>query len=188
MNHAFLTGKTVYLQGLEKDDLPNLKKWICDENVTRFLESGIFPPSIDQLVENYEHEIKNQNNIPFLVISRKENLPIGWGGLYEINWIKRSAELRFFIGETKFWKMTAALESEKLLLQYAFETLNMHKVTGGANVENKGSWKVIERVGFVKEGILRDTVYRNGKYYDAYIYSMLRNEYDKLYGTKSNVS
>ena len=184
MKYAFLTGETVYLRGLEKDDLPNLKNWLCDEKVTRFLESGTFPSSIEQFIEQYENEIKNQKNVLFLVMSKKENIPIGWGGLYEINWIKRSAELRFFIGETQFWKITAALESEKLLLQYAFETLNMHKVTGGANVENKGSWKIIERIGFVKEGVLRDSVYRNGKYYDVYIYSMLRNEYEKLYGVK----
>lgn len=185
MKYAFLTGKTVYLRSLEKDDLCNIKKWLCDEKVTKFLESGTFPPYNDKLIEQYENENKTQNNVPFLVVSKKENIPIGWAGLYNIDWIKRSSELRFFIGETQFWKMTAALETEKLLLEYAFEKLNMHKVTGGANVENKGSWKIIERAGFVKEGILRDNVYRNGKYYDVYIYSILISEYKKLYGIKS---
>ena len=183
MEYAFLIGKSVYLRGLEKNDLSNLKKWISDEKVTKFLETGYFPPSDEKLFEQYENEMKLQKDVSFLVLSKKENIPIGWGGLYEINWIKRSAELRFFIGETKFWKITAALESEKLLLQYAFEKLNLHKVTGGANVENKGSWKIIERIGFVKDGVLRDSVFRNGRYYDVYTYSMLEDEYVKLYGT-----
>ena len=93
--------------------------------------------------------------------------------------------LRFFIGDTKFWNMTSALESFKLLLEYSFKKLNLHKVTAGANVENKNSWKIIERIGFVKEGTIRDTIYRNGKYYDAYFYSILRNEYQKIYDSKS---
>jgi len=185
MKNAFLTGKTVYLRGMEKEDLQLLKKWICDEKVTHYLETGALPPSIERLNEEYEQELKTQKNISFLVISKKKDIPIGWGGLYIIDWIKRSSELRFFIGETKYWNMTAALESEKLLFQYAFEKLNLHKVFAGANVENKGSWKVLERLGFVKEGVFRDTVYRNGKYYDAYMYSILRSEYDKIYGSKS---
>ncbi len=188
MKYAFLIGNTVYLRAIEKEDLQLLKKWICDEKVTHYLETGARPPSTELLNEEYEQGLKTQKDVSFLLISKKKDIPIGWGGLYNIDWIKRSSELRFFIGETKFWKMTAALESEKLLLQYAFEKLNLHKVIGGANVENKGSWKVMERVGFVKEGVFRDAVYRNGKYYDAYMYSILRSEYDKIYGSKSKRS
>jgi RimJ/RimL family protein N-acetyltransferase len=139
---------------------------------------------MELLNEEFDNGLKTQKDIAFLVISKKKDVSIGWGGLYNIDWIKRSAELRFFIGNTEFWKMTAALESEKLLLEYGFDKLNLHKITGGANVENKGSWKVIERVGFVKEGVFRDAVYRNGKYYDAFMYSILRTEYEKLYGKK----
>jgi len=185
MKHPFLTGNTVYLRGLERSDLELLKRWISDEKVTHYLETGTFPLSIERLNEDYENELKNQKDISFLVIFKKSDTPIGWGGLYNTDWIKRSSELRFFIGETKHWKLTAALESQKLLLQYAFEKLNLHRVTGGANVENKGSWKVLERIGFVKEGVFRDVVYRNGKYYDAYMYSMLRKEYEKLYLNKT---
>ncbi|MBT5772300.1 MAG: GNAT family N-acetyltransferase [Flavobacteriaceae bacterium] len=183
MNFSFLTGNSVYLRGLEKDDLIYLKEWLCDEKVTHYLESGVWPLSIEQLDKQYLNELNN--NISFLVILKNQDKPIGWGGLYDINWIKRSAELRFFIGDTKFWNMTSALESFKLLLEYSFKKLNLHKVTAGANVENKNSWKIIERIGFVKEGTIRDTIYRNGKYYDAYFYSILRNEYQKIYDSKS---
>lgn len=179
MKFSFLTGKSVYLRGLEEDDLVHLKEWLCNEKVTHYLEFGAWPPSIEQLTKQYVSDTKNE--VSFLVLSKNRDKPIGWGGLYEINWIKRSAELRFFIGETKFWNMTIALESFKLLLDYSFKKLNLHKVTAGANVENKNSWKIIERVGFVKEGTLRDAVFRNGKYYDAYIYSILEKEFDKSY-------
>jgi len=170
------------MRGMERTDLEFLKKWISNEKVTHYLETGDRPPTIERLNEQFDRESKSQNDIPFMVIHQKGNVPIGWGGLYDINWIKRSCEMRFFIGETKYWKLTAVLESEKLLIQYAFEKLNLHKVRAGANIENKGSWKVLEREGFVKEGVFRDSVYRNGKYYDVYVYSMLRKEYDKLYG------
>lgn len=183
MKFSFLNGNSVYLRGLEKDDLIYLKEWLCNEKVTHYLEFGVFPPSIEQLAKQYDNE--SNNDISFLVVLKNRDKPIGWGGLYDINWIKRSAELRFFIGETKFWNMTSALDSFKLLLEYSFKKLNLHKVTAGANVENKNSWKILERIGFVKEGTIRDTIYRNGKYYDAYFYSILRNEYQKIYDAKS---
>jgi RimJ/RimL family protein N-acetyltransferase len=183
MKFPFITGKIVTLQGLEIEDLNYLKKWLCNSQVTNFLEQGIFPPSIEQLSKQYETE--SEKNISFMVFLKNQNTPIGWGGLYEINWIKRSAELRFFIGDPKHWNLTSALESFKLLLEYAFNKLNLHKISAGANIENKNSWKIIERVGFVKEGTIRDTVYKNGRYYDAYFYSILRNEFEKLYGIKT---
>ena len=183
MKFSFLTGNSVYLRGLEKDDLIYLKEWLCNEKVTHYLEFGVWPPSIEQLSKQYEND--SNDDVSFLVVSKNGDKPIGWGGLYDINWIKRSAELRFFIGDTKFWNMTFTLESFQLLLEYSFKKLNLHKVTAGANVENKNSWKVIERIGFVKEGTIRDTIYRNGKYYDAYFYSILINEYEKIYNSKS---
>jgi len=60
----------------------------------------------------------------------------------------------------------------------------MNKIQAGANAENPRSWKMLERLGFVSEGTFRDGVFRNGKYYDTHMYSMLRIEYDKLYSNE----
>ncbi|MEK6858024.1 MAG: GNAT family protein, partial [Nanoarchaeota archaeon] len=74
-------------------------------------------------------------------------------------------------------------EVTKLLVQYAFDKLNLNKVYLGVNVENIGAVKSYEKTGFVHEGRLREEVYRNGRYYDVHKMSILRSEWLK---TKSN--
>ena len=181
MKAPFLQGKIIYLTGMERSDLELLKKWINNEKVTYLLETGDFPPTIDRLKKQYDREINEKNDVSFIVRFKKNDKPIGWGGLYDIRWIKHSCELRFFIGEPKYWIVSAALDGMSVLMKYGFEKLNMNKIQAGANTENPRSWKMLERLGFVSEGTFRDGVFRNGKYYDTYMYSMLRIEYDKLY-------
>lgn len=177
--YPFLNGKIVYLRGLERTDLELLKKWLSDEKVTYYLEMGERPPTSEYLNQHFEQYLYGPNDISFIIMHKKDDVPIGWSGLHGLNLVKHSCDMRFFIGETKYRKMTNILDTQELLLEYAFMKLNMHKVVAGANVENKGSWKTLERGGFVKEGTFRDYVYRNGRYYDMYMYSILKKEYDE---------
>lgn len=177
---SFLTGQQVYFRGIESSDFVFLKKWISDEKVTALLETGTFPPTTERLNEQFGRDLTSAKDVVFIIIRTADDVPIGWGGLYDINWIAHSCELRFFIGETKSWTLSFALEGMLLLIKYGFEKLNMHRIKAGANVENGRSWKTLERVGFVREGIFRDLIYRNGRYYDAYMYSILKKEYEKL--------
>ncbi|MCG8639342.1 MAG: GNAT family N-acetyltransferase, partial [Desulfobacterales bacterium] len=74
------------------------------------------------------------------------------------------------------WGNGYASEAAKLLLKYAFENLNAHKVVGFCNADNKKSASLMERIGMKRDGILREGRILNNKWYDEYVYSILDKE------------
>ena len=177
MKNPFLKGQLVYLQGIELENLPTISQWFADDEVTRYLEMGYKPLSLENLKDEYYREIKSENDFPFMIMDNKTDAPIGLAGLYTTNWIKRSTDLRVFLGDKNFWKGNFALEVEKLLIDYGFNTLNLHRIQGGANIENLGACALMEKIGMKKEGVFRDYIFRNGQYYDAVMYSILYSDY-----------
>ena len=63
------------------------------------------------------------------------------------------------------------------MIDYGFDKLNLNKIWLGVNSENKAAVKSYKAAGFVEEGVLRQEIYRNGRYYDATRMSILREEF-----------
>ena len=185
MRNPFLTGKKVYLRGIEEGDLiGNMALWANDEEVTHFLVMGAVPNSgpiycsWDSPREEYER-LRRSDDIVFAIIEKRTDAMIGVTGLYEISWIPRKAELRIIIGEKEHWGKGYGMEATQLLLGFAFDKLNLSKVYLGVNAEHEPALRLYKGVGFVEEGRLRMEQYRNGRYYDVIRLSILRDDYYK---------
>lgn len=177
MNNPFSVGKQIYLRGIEAEDLPAMVGWINDEEVNKLMFVGHRPANLDLLVAQWRTETQSHDNMPFAVCLRADDVFIGTGGLYGINWIMRSGEMRIFLGDKSHWGQGIGTEVIKLLVVYGFERLNLNRLWLGVNLENKSAVRVYEKAGFVNEGILRQEQYRNFRYYDVQRMSILREEY-----------
>lgn len=179
MKMPFIIGSSIYLRGLEKEDLVRLAEWINDSEVTHYLFMGATPARLELLEENWEKEIRNPNEVVFGIVDKKTDKLIGWGGLHTINWISRAAEYRVFLGDKRYWNKGVGTQAGKLIIKYAFEKLNLNKVWLGVNAAHKGAVGCYEKMGLTKEGVLRQEIFRNNQYYDAVRMSILRKEYEK---------
>jgi len=179
LKNPFLIGKEVYLRGLKESDLENIQSWLSDSDVTKLLFQGEKPLDLDIIKDDFHRKIRENNEIVFAIIMKTDNQHVGWAGIYEINWVSRNCELRFFIGDKKYWRKGIATESTSLLVDYAFDKLNMHRVHGGANIENHGSVNVFKKLGFSEEGISKEGHFRNGKYYDLVRFGLLNKNHYK---------
>ncbi|MBL7124613.1 MAG: GNAT family N-acetyltransferase [Dehalococcoidales bacterium] len=178
MYQPLTIGEKIYFSPLNKEDfVTNMLRWVNDPEVTHYMFTGTLPATLEQLEEEYKQITKSKNEVVFAIIDKEANKYIGNIGLYQINWTSRTAEMRRFIGEKKVWKKGYGTEAAKLIVAYGFERLNLNRIWAGNNVENIGSWKSNEKAGFKREGILRQEIYRNGKYYDAVRHGILREEY-----------
>jgi len=177
LNNMFLVGKKVCLRGLKESDLDNIKKWLNDVDTTRLLFQGDVPPNLELMKEDYNNPIKNDKDIEFAIINKKNNLHIGWAGIYEINWISRKGELRFFLGDKKYRRKGLTTEAVSLLIEYAFNKLNLHRVYGGTNKENFGSVKIFKNLNFKSEGTFYEAYFRNGKYYDIVNFGLINKKH-----------
>lgn len=171
----FIEGEHIYLREIRLSDANKTYcKWMNDPDITRYLESRFEKWSIKKL-EDYVAKIQDDPNYVFLSIILKDgkkhigNIKIG-----PINWIHKFADVGLIIGEKSFWGRGLATEVLKLIIDYAFNTLNLHKLTAGAYANNVGSIRAFEKAGFLIEGIKKKHYLYNGYYADSLLLGIFR--------------
>ena len=154
MTKAFIDGKRIYLRDVRLSDVnESYYRWMNDPEVIKFTESRFYPVSKEALEEYVKEKQKSKDNI-FLAIIYKENQKhIGNIKLGSINWIHRLADIGIIIGEKDYWGKECAAEAIRLISNYAFSALNLHKLTAGCYKGNAASGKAFEKAGFTKEGL-----------------------------------
>jgi len=180
----FIEGRTVFLRPLEPADYgERMLRWADDREVTRYLVRGTYPLTREQHLHRYEELIASPTDLEMAIVSSDDDETVGVAGLHQIDRLARSAEFRVLIGERGRWGKGIGTEVLQLLVAYAFEVLNLNKVWLGVNEANEGAVKSYEKAGFEREGVLRQEIYRNGRYYDVVRMSILRNEYEDVMGS-----
>ncbi len=101
---------------------------------------------------------------------------VGWCGLSRWNPDFRSASLGYCYGESA-WGHGYATEVAGALLEWAFGTLDLNRVQAEADTRNVASARVLEKLGFVLEGTLREDCVVNGDVSDSWVYGLLRREW-----------
>ena len=94
----------------------------------------------------------------------------------------RSAEFAIAIGEADFRGKGYGTEVARLTVAVGFEQFNFNRIWLTVNEENVGAVRAYEKAGFVKEGLMRQNGFANGGYYNTYIMSILRDEYERARG------
>jgi RimJ/RimL family protein N-acetyltransferase len=168
MHHPFIVGNKIYLRGLEKADLKGAYfDWLNDREVTKFMESGRFPNTREAMKKYYHDTRLSGNDVMFAIIDTETDKHVGNIRLGPINWIARVAPFGIMIGDKEFWGRGYGTEAIKLVLDYAFNRLNLHKVTAGIVAIHKASIKAFEKAGLEIEGRVKSQFCLDGKYYDS---------------------
>lgn len=173
----YIIGKLINLRSFHIEDKINYRSWLDNATVTKYMEMGYRPSNEYNIEEVYKEANFSENNI-VMIIEDKNNKPIGVVGLYCINWIIKKSEFRILIGETDYYGKGYGTEATKLILNYGFNRLNLETIYLGVNEENISAYKTYLKAGFVKEGVRRNFVYNNGKYYNSVMMSILKDEYN----------
>lgn len=175
MKHPFLTGKSIYLKALEPGDLsPEYFQWLNDPGVCEFNSHAVFPNSMKVMREYLERIDGSRKEVVFAILSRKNDVHIGNIALQAIDWIARSAEFAILIGNKKYFGKGIGFEAGSLLIEYAFERLNLRRIHCGTHQDNQGMRKLAEKLGMKEEGRRREALYKNGKYADLIEYGLVR--------------
>jgi RimJ/RimL family protein N-acetyltransferase len=101
---------------------------------------------------------------------------IGWCALNRWNPDHRSASLGYCF-EQAAWGHGYATEATRGLLQWAFGTLDLNRVQAQTDTRNLASARVLDKLGFVREGRLREDCVVNGEVSDSWIYGLIRREW-----------
>ncbi len=104
---------------------------------------------------------------------------IGSVTLFQPDFTHRRVELGYALGRA-YWGQGYMQEALRAVLNYAFETLNFHRIEADVDPRNDASVRTLERLGFQREGYLRERWQVNGEIQDAYFYGLLRPDWDIL--------
>lgn len=181
MHHPFLIGERIYLRRIEKGDLEgNYFQWLNDQDVTRWMQNGIFPNSAESMLDYYQHTAVSRSEMVLAIVLKEDDRHIGNIGLHNIHPIFHSAEIGILIGEKDIWGKGYGTEAISTLAAHAFRRMNLNRVSAGAVVQNIGSIRAFEKAGFSREGISRQIYYCEAQYVDCVQLGLLRCEWECL--------
>jgi [ribosomal protein S5]-alanine N-acetyltransferase len=103
---------------------------------------------------------------------------IGWCSLTRWNPDFRSASLGYCLSDAA-WGHGYATEGASALLQWAFDTLDLNRVQAETDTRNVASARVLEKLGFVLEGTLREDCVVNGDVSDSWVYGLIRRDWER---------
>ena len=149
-----------------------------DPQVTRFFSWGPYT-SVDQperYIAGLEGERQRGERLDLLIVDRGEGQPIGVTGLTEFSQRDRRAVVGTWLGRAR-WGTGANRESKALIAHLAFAVLRLERLGAYADLDNPRSQTALERIGFAREGVLRNWHRHGERVHDVVVYSWLLEEW-----------
>ena len=165
----------------KESDLSDYHKWISDSDLMYYIDwktSSVEESQKDLIETIKENTNPNRTNYFFAMLEKETKSYIGAVG-FTIKSKKVNtgiAECGYFLMK-KYWRKGIVVEAITKILEFAFEELNLHKMTASCDKENNASEKVMQKCGFFKEGELRKQKFHHNKWCDRLLYSILKEEW-----------
>lgn len=172
-----LIGENIILRPVKKQDLEHFNIWRNSIDIKNQALLHPFPVTkeLDEDWFNYATNNK-QNNIVFFTIVDKNKQVIGYTFLNAINWVNRNCYFGIIIGDKNQRGKGIGKETLRLITNYAFNNLNLNKITLEVVTNNKTAIKLYESFGFANEGELKKQAFVNGKYENIKIFSIFQSK------------
>ncbi|WP_440766957.1 GNAT family N-acetyltransferase [Natronorubrum sp. DTA7] len=170
---VFLSGDRVDLRPIEEDDLEFLQREINDPRIWRAIGRSR-PVNGPQEREFFENVVCNDETVTLLIVA--DSSPVGTIGFNAIEWEPRQAEIGYWVAP-EHHERGYGTDAADRLVTYGFDQLGLHKITARVFEFNEASRRLLESVGFTREGVHRDDVFVDGAFRDTYWYGLLEDEW-----------
>lgn len=164
------------LREISRDDAEGIFACFSNENVTRYYghETLNNLEQAEAFVEFFANSYKEKKGIRWGIERKGIQGIIGTIGFNAWSPKHKRAEIGYEI-QPKQWRKGFISEAVLKVIQYGFDELGLTRIGAVVFTENEASNQLLSKVGFQKEGILRNYMYQNEKAYDTYVYSLIRN-------------
>jgi RimJ/RimL family protein N-acetyltransferase len=173
-----LHGSRIRLTALTSDDLPTIARWYEDAEFMRLYDARPAQPKSKAELEQWMEDLqKDKNAVVFAIRPANSEGLIGTIELDGILWAHGVCGLSIAIGDRAHWGQGFGYEATRLALDFAFNELNLHRVTSTVFSYNARSIALFEKLGFQREGVYREFLQRDGKRHDMLLYGLLAREW-----------
>ena len=180
MSENILTGNLVRLTSVDKEkDAELWAKWNIDSDYTRLLDVGPSYLYSQKQIETWLDEIGDGES-EFTIRSLADDKVIGDIGLGDFDWMARSAWVGIGIGDPDYRGKGYGTDAMNILLRYAFQELNLHRVNLSVFEFNKRAIRSYEKCGYKYEGTIREFIYKDDQRWDIWNMGILQTEWKTL--------
>ncbi|MEJ6949631.1 GNAT family N-acetyltransferase [Natronospora cellulosivora (SeqCode)] len=171
------TERLILRQVVDKD-LEQLYEMLSDAEVAKF---DYFYPvkskeEVVKFIERYTEELLEKEEITWGIVLKETDKLIGTCCLGDFNEGARRCEIGYDIAQ-KHWNKGYATEALKAVLSFGFNSMNLNRIEATITPGNNASIKVLEKLNFIHEGVVRERDLIKGKLEDGIIMSILQREY-----------
>ncbi len=172
------TGRLVRLATIDlEQDADHVARWNQDSEYQQLLSSGpagLWTPK--QVREWFEKD--PEQSYEFAIRTLAGDQMIGTVGLGGFEWVARNAWVGIGIGEREYWGKGYGTDAMDLILRFAFESLNLHRVSLDVFEYNRRAYLSYCKCGFKDEGRMRQWMQRGGERFDMIFMGILREEWE----------
>jgi RimJ/RimL family protein N-acetyltransferase len=168
-----LKTERIILAPLTQEDSHLMFLWINDHESVSL--NSYYMPVHEKSHLQWFDKIQQQTDVIIFGIRRREdNQLIGYCQLRDIHPIHHNAELRIRLGEKGTRNKGYGTDAVRLLVEFGFDNLNLHRIYLTVLANNSAAIHVYEKIGFIREGLLRQAAYIDGIYNDVVLMAILQ--------------
>jgi UDP-4-amino-4,6-dideoxy-N-acetyl-beta-L-altrosamine N-acetyltransferase len=172
-----IVGKICNLRKLKLSDARDILKWRRSRNVQKF-----FPTNIENNFNKHQKWVKRiiKSRIDkYFIIEKKNKTKVGVCYLINIDFFHRKAEFGYYLSNKNYYGKGYGLESQYLTINFAFDKLFLNKIICENLENNQKRLNIHKKFGFKLDGVKREEIFKNNKYLDIYLMSLLKKDYNK---------
>lgn len=178
-NAATLETARLILRDFRVEDWSDAQEYGSDPEVVKYMPFG--PNTEDETKAFIGRAMARQNESPrafydFAIVRKSDHKVIGSCSINITNVENREAMVGYILNRN-FWNQGYITEAVRAVISFGFEKMNLHRIIASCDPENTGSYRVMEKLGMVREGHLREERLFKGVWRDFLLYSVLEKEW-----------
>ena len=168
------------LRELEPRDARALYTILSTEEVMRYYGSDplLAVYEAKNVIAYFKDQFQQGKAIRCAICNRMTSELVGTIGFH--NWTPQyyRAEIGFEVSP-HYWRQGVAFEAASAVIQYGFEEFKFHRISALVAPGNEGSNRLVQKLGFIEEGLLQDYAYSHGRFMDLTMYRLLKTEWEE---------
>ncbi|MBB3112555.1 ribosomal-protein-alanine N-acetyltransferase [Paenibacillus phyllosphaerae] len=179
-----LETKRLVLRKMVEEDAPAMFDYFSKDEVTQYydLESFTEVKQASDLIAMFNQRYEEGKGYRWgITLKGAEDQLLGSCGFHQWEKEHYRAELGYELAPA-YWQRGIMTEAASAIIAYGFESLGLNRINAYIDPANISSHKLLKKVGFAEEGLLRDYFYEKGKFVDAVIFGQLKRDYEQRRG------
>ncbi|WP_190480669.1 GNAT family N-acetyltransferase [Anabaena azotica] len=175
-----LETQRLYLRALEKNDFeffyhhfcaPQINQYLLDEDAIKSLQHA------QEIINSYvDGQLTDKTYMRWVLVTKVDGQLIGTCGFHKWSHHHHRAEIGYDLNP-RVWRQGYMLEALSIMLEFGFERMQLNRVEALVHPKNIASLRLLEKLNFHKEGLLRDYFYHNHQFHNHWLLSLLKTQW-----------